>query len=161
MREANTSAVFILELTEEVGVTGQVLMKGKSSIDKVNKDMSEHENNLMYMPIIDINTPKGQALFNEYVDRKVVPMAFEVCWDQPGEQIDDCVAKIHQMGSKLWVNIMWPVLCGGSDNGDDSAFEAENPGDIYGRYIGMGATMIQTDRPQFLLEYLRSIGLHD
>ena len=48
----------IVELTEELGVTGQVLMKGKSGIDQVNKDMSRHENNLLYMPIIDINKPK-------------------------------------------------------------------------------------------------------
>lgn len=25
----------------------------------------------------------------------------------------------------------------------------------------MGASMIQTDRPELLLEYLRSVGLHD
>ena len=151
----------IIELTEELGVTGQVLMKGRSSIDKVNEDMSKHENNLLYMPVIDINTPRGQALFSEYIDRGVVPMAFEICWSEPGNQINDCVAKIHQMGSKLWVNTLWPILCGGPGNGDDAAFEADDPAEVYGRYIEMGATMLQTDRPEFLLNYLRSIGLHD
>lgn len=151
----------ILELTEELGVTGQVLMKGRSGIDKVNEDMSKHKNNLLYMPVIDINTDRGQTLFSEYVGRKVVPMAFEICWSEPGHQIDDCVAKIHHMGSKLWINTLWPVLCGGPGNGDDAAFEAEDPADVYGRYIEMGATMLQTDRPQFLLDYLRSVGLHD
>ena len=151
----------ILELTEELGVTGQVLMKGRSGIDKVNEDMSKHVNNLLYMPVIDINTDRGQALFSEYVEREVVPMAFEICWNEPGKQIDDCVAKIHQMGSKLWVNTLWPVLCGGPGNGDDAAFEANNPADVYGRYIEMGATMLQTDRPELLLNYLRSIGRHD
>ena len=104
----------IVELTEELGVTGQVLMKGKSNIDKVNEDMSKHENNLLYMPIIDINTPKGQALFAEYQERGVVPMAYEVCWQYPGEDIDNCAAKILETGSKLWVNTLWPTLCGGS-----------------------------------------------
>lgn len=151
----------ILALTEELGVTGQVLMKGRSSIDKVEKDFSRYENNLLYMPIIGINTPSGQALFAEYVERGVAPLAFEVCWDQPGAQIDDCIAKIHQLGSKLWVNTLWPELCGGPGNGDDAAFEAADPADVYGRYVQMGATMLQTDRPEFLLGYLRSIGLHD
>lgn len=68
----------------------------------------------VYMPIIGINSPEGQVLFAEYVDRKVVPIAFEVCWDKSGTEIDDCVA-----------------------------------------------TMIQTDRPELLLNYLRSIGRHD
>lgn len=151
----------ILALTEELGVTGQVLMKSKSSLEKVNEDMSKYENNLLYMPIIDINRPKGQALFAEYLDRQVVPLAFEVCWDQPGEEIDSCVAKIRQMGSKLWVNTLWPSLCGGPGNGDDAAYESGNPAEVYGRYIDMGANMLQTDRPQYLLDYLRSIGRHD
>ena len=151
----------IVELTEELGVTGQVLMKGKSNIDKVNEDMSKHENNLLYMPIIDINRPKGQALFAEYQERGVVPMAYEVCWQEPGTEIDECVAKIHETGSKLWVNTFWPSVCGGLGNDDDAALAAADPAEVYGQYIEMGATMIQTDRPQLLLEYLRSIGRHD
>jgi glycerophosphoryl diester phosphodiesterase len=151
----------IVELTEELGVTGQVLMKGKSSIDKVNEDMSKHENNLLYMPIIDINKPKGQALFAEYVDRGVVPMAFEVCWKENGPEMEDCVAKIRNMGSKLWVNTFWPSVCGGFGNDDDAALEAADPADVYKQYLDMGATMIQTDRPELLLDYLRSVGRHD
>lgn len=151
----------IVELTEELGVTGQVLMKGKSNIDKVNEDMSKHENNLLYMPIIDINTPKGQALFAEYQERGVVPMAYEVCWQYPGEDIDNCAAKILETGSKLWVNTLWPTLCGGSGNDDDAAFDAADPADVYGQYLEMGVSMIQTDRPQLLLDYLRSVGRHD
>ena len=151
----------IVELTEELGVTGQVLMKGKSSIDKVNEDMSKHENNLLYMPIIDINKPNGQALFAEYVDRGVVPMAFEVCWKENGPEMEDCVAKIRNMGSKLWVNTFWPSVCGGFGNDDDAALEAADPADVYKQYLDMGATMIQTDRPELLLDYLRSVGRHD
>ncbi len=151
----------IVELTEELGVTGQVLMKGKSNIDKVYEDMAKHENNLLYMPIIDINKPKGQILFAEYQERGVVPMAYEVCWQVPGAEIDDCVAKIHETGSKVWVNTLWSSLCGGSGNDDDAALEAVDPAEVYGQYIEMGASMIQTDRPQLLLDYLRSIGRHD
>ena len=151
----------IVELTEELGVTGQVLMKGKSSIDKVNEDMSKHENNLLYMPIIDINNSKGQALFAEYVDRGVVPMAFEVCWKENGPEMEDCVAKIRNMGSKLWVNTFWPSVCGGFGNDDDAALEAADPADVYEQYLKMGAAMIQTDRPELLINYLRSVGRHD
>lgn len=58
--------------------------------------------NLLYMPIIDINKLKGQALFAEYVDRGVVPMAFEVCWKTDGPEVKDCLAKIKGMRSKIW-----------------------------------------------------------
>lgn len=151
----------IVELTEELGVTGQVLMKGKSNIDKVNEDMAKHENNLLYMPIIDINRPKGQALFAEYLERNVVPMAFEVCWQVPGEEIDNCAAEIKKMGSKLWVNTFWPSVCGGLGNDDDAALAAADPAEVYAQYLEMGASMIQTDRPELLIKYLRSVGRHD
>ena len=144
----------IVELTEELGVTGQVLMKGKSNIDKVNEDMAKHENNLLYMPIIDINRPKGQALFAEYLERGVVPMAFEVCWQVPGEEIENCAAEIKKMGSKLWVNTFWPSVCGGLGNDDDAALAAEDPADVYAQYLEMGASMIQPDRPEMLIKYL-------
>ena len=64
------------------------------------------------------------------------------------------------MGSKLWINTFWPSVCGGFGNDDDAAVAADDPADVYGQYIDMGASMIQTDRPALLLEYLHSIGRH-
>lgn len=151
----------ILELTEELGVTGQVLMKGKRSVDKVAEDMAKHENNLLYMPIIDINKPKGQALFAEYQEKGVVPMAYEVCWQENNDETKECMKTIIESGSKLWVNTFWPSVCGGYGNDDDAALDAPDPYAVYQQYIDMGATMIQTDRPALLLEFLRSKGLHD
>ena len=149
----------IVALTEELGVTGQVLMKGKSSIEQVREDMSKNENNLLYMPIVDINKPQGQTLFSEYVESGTVPMAFEVCWQKPGDELDNCLAEIRRMGSRIWVNTLWPSLCGGFGNDDDAALA--DPALVYGRHIQAGASMIQTDRPELLLNYLRSIGRHD
>ena len=148
----------IVELAEEMGMTGQVLMKGKKSIDQVAADMAPYKNNLLYMPIIDINKEKGQQLFYDYVNRGVVPMAFEVCWQENGEEMEKCVAEIKKMGSKLWVNTFWPSVCGGFGNDDDAALDAADPADVYGQYVEMGASLIQTDRPELLIKYLESIG---
>ena len=148
----------IVELAEEMGMTGQVLMKGKKSIDQVAADMAPYKNNLLYMPIIDINKEKGQELFYDYVNRGIVPMAFEVCWKENGEDMEKCVAEIKKMGSKLWVNTFWPSVCGGFGNDDDAALDAADPADVYGQYVEMGASLIQTDRPEMLIKYLESIG---
>ncbi len=151
----------IVELTEELGVTGQVLMKGKSSIDKVNEDMAKHEKNLLYMPIIDINKPNGKALFAEYQERGVVPMAYEVCYKVLDDDAKDCMKKIVESGSKLWINTFWPSVCGGYGNDDDAAVDAPDPYAVYQQFIDLGARMLQTDRPELVLEFLRSKGLHD
>ena len=148
----------IVELAEEMGMTGQVLMKGSKSIDQVAADMAPYENNLLYMPIININQEKGQELFYDYVNRGIAPMAFEVCWKENGEEMEKCVAEIKKMGSKLWVNTLWNSLCGGLS--DDIAFET-SAAEVYGKIVDMGTTIIQTDRPEMLIEYLRSRGLHE
>ena len=48
----------------------------------------------------------------------------------------------------------------GREMDDDRAFEGD-PAAVYGKLVDMGATMIQTDRPELLISYLRSRGLHD
>ena len=148
----------VLAVTEELGVTEQILIKGKRSTDVVAAKFSEHPRNMMYMPIIDILKPKGQALFAEYRDKGITPLAYEVCWSEYTPEVEACMREVISGGSKLWVNSLWPTLNGGLC--DDAAFEGD-PAEVYGKLVDMGATMIQTDRPELLISYLRSRGLHD
>ena len=60
----------VQNLSEELGVTGQLLIKGKSPVADVAAKFSRYEHNMMYMPIIDILKSKGQALFAEYRERR-------------------------------------------------------------------------------------------
>lgn len=149
----------VIAITEELGVTDQVLIKGKRAADVVAAKFAEYPNNMMYMPIIDILKPQGKALFEEYRQKGIVPLAYEVCWDKYTPEVEECMKHVVESGSKLWVNTLWPSLCGELD--DDKAFAENNPDAVYGEMIRRGATIIQTDRPQLLLEYLRSKGLHD
>ena len=44
----------VIAITEELGVTDQILIKGKKTLAEVNAKTAEYEHNMMYMPIIDI-----------------------------------------------------------------------------------------------------------
>lgn len=149
----------VLAITEELGVTDQILIKGKHSVATVAEKMAAHEHNMMYMPIIDIQKEQGQKLFQEYMDTKTVPLAYEVCWKKLTPEVSDCFKKVVESGSKLWVNTIWGSLCGYLD--DDKALDCEDPAEVYDQVIALGASMIQTDRPELLLNYLRKKGLHD
>ncbi len=149
----------VLAITEELGVTDQILIKGKHSVASVAEKMAAHEHNMMYMPIIDIQKEQGQKLFQEYMDTKTVPLAYEVCWKKLTPEVSDCFKKVVESGSKLWVNTIWGSLCGYLD--DDKALDCGNPAEVYDQVIALGASMIQTDRPEQLLNYLRKKGLHD
>ena len=52
-----------LAITEELGVTDQVLIKGKRPVETVSAKFAEYGHNMMYMPIIDILKPQGRELF--------------------------------------------------------------------------------------------------
>ena len=58
-------------------------------------------------------------------------------------------------GSTLWVKSLWDSICGGLS--DDKAF-TESPDEVYGRLLDMGASIIQTDRPELLIRYLEAQG---
>lgn len=149
----------VLQITEELGVTDQILIKGKQPAAVVAEKMAAHEHNMMYMPIIDIQKENGKKLFNEYMETKTVPLAYEVCWKKLSPEVEECFAKIHETGSKLWINTIWGSLCGYLD--DDKALDCGDPAKVYDQVIAFGPSFIQTDRPEQLLKYLRSKGLHD
>ena len=115
---------------------------------------------MMYMPIVDIQKPAGIELYNSYMERNVVPLAYEVCWQSEDGTFDKVCQEIIAQGSKIWVNTIWASLCGGIGNDDDAAFISGDPDKVYSRYLDKGVSMIQTDRPELLIGYLEKAGRH-
>lgn len=148
----------VLAIAEELGVAEQILIKGSKSLADVREKMAGNKQNLLYMPIITPSNAKSLALFNDYVADAEPQLAYEVCWGKMTAEVEDCMKRVVADGSKLWVNSLWNSLCGGLS--DDVAYETSAE-EVYGKLVDMGATMIQTDRPELLLDYLRSRGLHD
>ena len=151
----------VMEIAEELGVVDQLLIKGNRSIDQVKAFESAHEHNMMYMPIVNITNPAGKKLFDSYMERNEVPLAYEVCWNSEKDGlIDEVCRKIIEQGSKVWVNTIWASLCGGDGNDDDAAFIADDPGKVYSKHLARGASMMQTDRPEQLVKWLTEQGRH-
>lgn len=67
--------------------------------------------------------------------------------------------KVHDGDANLFINSLWPELCGSHD--DDRAVELHQPNESCGWIIAQGAKLIQTGRPALLLEYLCKKSLHD
>ena len=151
----------VLALTEKLGVTDQVLIKSGKKLEDVASIEAPYEHNVMYMPIVNVQTPGGKALMESYFQENVVPLAFEVCWKSNDDgAFLDAAKRIQEHGSKVWVNTIWASLCGGDGNDDDAAFECKDPGEVYQQYMDAGASMIQTDRPELLIGWLTKQGRH-
>ena len=149
----------VLQITEELGVTDQILIKGSYPAAAVAEKMASHEHNMMYMPICNLSKESGKKLFEEYQEKGIVPLAYEICWKKFSPEVQQTFDTIHKTGSKLWVNTIWGSLCGYLD--DDKALDCGDPAKIYDQVMAFGPSFIQTDRPEQLLKYLRNKGLHD
>ena len=147
----------VVKLTDALDMTDQILIKGKKAREVVAREMAGSR--MMYMPIIDIQKPKGKALFGQYEDWYArtgeKPLAYEVCFSKLDKEAEDCCRKVVAQGSKLWINTLWASLCGGYT--DDAAFDG-NPDEIYGKVLELGTSIIQTDRPELLIGWLKKQG---
>lgn len=148
----------IIGLTDELGVTEQMLIKGNKPLDKCMKKINSYPHKMIYMPILNFNKKNVKKLADGYLSSGITPVAYEVVWPVYNDDVKNTLKRIHDSGSKLWVNALWPLHNGGLC--DDAAMYGD-PKEVYGKLLETGASFVQTDRPQLLLEYLRSIGKHD
>ena len=147
----------VVAMTDELGMSDQILIKGSKPRDVVARDMEGSK--MMYMPIINILQDKGKKLFQEYDgwyrQTGEAPLAYEVCFNEITPEVEACCKRVVEQGSKLWVNTLWGSLCGGYD--DDSAFNGDIDA-VYGKILSLGTSMIQTDRPEMLIKWLEKKG---
>ena len=146
----------VLALTEELGMTEQVLIKSGRPREEVEKRLAQYPRNMMYMPVLTISEQGNMSLFNGYADAAKPPLAFELCFGTLSERVSSAARRAQQVGSKIWVNTIWGSLCGEHD--DDRAFDSANPDEVYGPILDLGTSIIQTDRPEFLIKYLEQKG---
>ena len=146
----------VLAITEELGVTDQILIKGGRLWEEVQEKLAEHPHNMMFMPVISNLQDGGAHLFESYICQDQPQLAYELCFNELNDNVKDAARRVLDSGSKVWVNTIWGSLCGGHD--DDKAFESEDPDAVYGPVMALGTSIIQTDRPAFLIHYLESIG---
>ena len=100
------------------------------------------------MPVVQLHKEGAEAIIDSY-QKHMKPAAYELVFDNDSQPVLDLIQKVRATGANLFINSLWPELCGGHD--DES----------WGWIINQGAKLIQTDRPVLLLEYLRTKKLHD
>jgi len=144
----------VLAIVEELDMMNQVVIKSGMSREKVDSIMDRHQEKMIYMPVVGISNHTDTTLFNGYLTSK--PVAFELCFDTLTDDVRKAANQVKASGSKVWVNALWGSLCGNHD--DDRAYTAEDPDSIYGPILELGTNIIQTDRPELLIQYLDRKG---
>jgi glycerophosphoryl diester phosphodiesterase len=144
------------EIIKETGTQDQVIIKGAKSKQVVEREFGQYLDKVLFMPVIKLPYPDVDKLIKEYMDAENPPVAFEFVFK------NDSVSQISKFddyrdsGISVWVNSLWSHLSGGHDD-EKAAINI----DTYQWYIDNNIDIIQTDRPELLIKYLRSKGLHN
>lgn len=146
----------VYELMEKTGTTNQVIIKSGKKYSKVRKENGDVLDKTIYMPIISIDKPGAEEILDEWLAQE--PIAIECCLETYNEQAERLLAKIRATNTQIWINSLWPSLCAGHD--DDRAIEMKDTEGAWGWILNQGATLIQCERPQQLIQYLSKKKLH-
>lgn len=144
----------VVPLLEETGTTRQIIMKGRRPANEVDSLYGKYLDELIYMPIVAIDKSEDIDVLKDHIPAN--RCAFELTFrEEPTYMIQ--AADLLKGTSRIWVNCLWDTLCGGHE--DDQALL--DPEAHYGYLINtLGASIIQTDRPEFLITYLKAHNLH-
>lgn len=136
------AAVTALDMNDQVLLKAVVDSPQSSSVPS-----AETLQGITFMPIIRPQNGEPAEQIARFAGTGV--KAFEVIFeDEP--QLRAACAAAQKMGARCWVNTMWDYLSPG--HADDQAHLA--PDAHWGHLQRLGVTMIQTDRPGALLDYL-------
>ena len=139
----------VYALLEKTGTTDQVVIKSGYDYAKVKADNGD-------MPIVNLNKPDAEKMIDSY--KALKPVAIECCFSEVTPDVLRLLKKVNENGSKIWINSLWASLNAGHD--DDRAVELNEPDETWGWILKQGAALIQTDRPQALINYLKKHKRH-
>ncbi len=109
------------------------------------------------MPIVNLANSDAKTIIETY-EKQLKPVAYELNFNSEQVLEQSNYLSIPKTGSKIWFNSLWSSLNAGHD--DEKSIEEKNPEAGWGWLINHGAKLIQTDRPQELIEYLKKKNLH-
>lgn len=153
------------KILKKTNTVKQVLFKGSEPLATLRKKHGVLMDSIQYMPMV---WPQNYNIYTNNVSEEPVsyvdeflkdfdPIGFEVIYDSEDSPVVSTISSIRSQGVAVWVNTLWPELCGG--HYDELAFE--DPETHWGWVVKHGANIIQSDRPMALIRYLRGKGLHD
>lgn len=141
----------VYELLEKTGTANLVIMKSNAPAEDVQRDYGKYLDKVIFMPKVNLDDEDAIRKLNDYL-RILKPVAIEFKFAHDTNPLPYEVKRIMAGKSRIWYNTLWDTHAGGHD--DDCSLV--NPDKGYGYLIeNLGATILQTDRPAYLIDYLK------
>lgn len=165
----NSDPAGITAVIEKLGMARQVVLKGSGDYNYMKKRTGApwcfvENRSFIYMPIVSSGKnedalAKVRRTFADWDRAPYAPPAYEVCI--PGAAPIALIEDMRKSPNRprLWINTLWDSLA--HEHSESLKGANFTPERVWGWCLGLGATMIQTDRPADCIRYLKSVGRHD
>lgn len=155
----------VYAVLKKTGTVEQGLFKGNLPLSELRKKFGAVMDSIHYIAMINPGmyaaNAKGDFEPQHLIDgffKHYRPAGFELGFDKEDSPVaTQAIPKVKASGVTVWLNALWASQNAGHD--DENAMT--DPDANWGYLLQLGAHAIQTDRPNELLQYLRSKGLHD
>lgn len=141
----------VYDLLEKTGTTNLVIMKSNAPAEEVKRKYGKYLDKVVFMPKVNLDEKNAIEKLNDYL-RVLNPVAIEFKFASDSNQLPIEVKHVMDGRCRIWYNTLWDTHAGGHD--DDCSLIDPDRG--YGYLIDtLGATILQTDRPAYLIDYLK------
>lgn len=144
----------VYEIIERTGTTADIIMKSSAPASEVKEKYGKYLDKVIYMPVVNIDRKGALDKIQDYIN-VLNPPAFELVYADSANTVIYDAYHLLKGKSRIWYNTLWGTLAGGRD--DFASIVKPEQG--YGFLIdSIGASMLQTDQPAYLLGYLYDRG---
>ena len=147
-----------MDIVNKKNMASQIIMNVPGiTLDSLKSlGFRNYTDDIMLNVIVSPRQPDLEKVIRSYTKRKrtIIHPTFAT----EKEYVVQLLPDIRERGLGLWLNALWPEH--NANHHDDRAIEQNQPDETWGWLVNKGATIIQTDRPRELLDYLRKKKLH-
>lgn len=144
----------VIELIGKYGMFDQTIVNvdDNLTLQEVQNRYGDIDERVRLMPIIDLNKPGYKEIISSYKSRKNT--VFQPVFKTEDREAMRYIHDLKKQGYQVWLNSLWASLNAGHD--DDTAVDLGDKDNSWGWLLKNGATIIQTDRPKELIQYVKS-----
>lgn len=114
-------------ILEKSGTTRQCIMKASLPYERVKAEHGDILQKMIFMPVVALDKEGAEDIIDGYMAH-MKPMAYELVFSKDTPEIQRLIKKVRTSGAKIFINSLWPELCGGHD--DDRAVEQQQPDEV-------------------------------
>jgi glycerophosphoryl diester phosphodiesterase len=137
-----------MKVLKETGTVDQCIIKAELPYEVVKAEHGDVLDKMIFMPVVNLGKPGAEEVIDGYI-KNMKPKAYELVFKTDDANTRRLIKKVRDSGARVFINTLWPELCGGHDddesfNDDREALIRSLPEKGIGRIINVGASIETT-----------------